>query len=47
MYTWSIRFSPLLVFPRIDMIQWLDGFITHVENKVNTTAVYGQIRKKH
>ena len=23
----------------------LDGFITHVENKVNTTAVYGQIRK--
>ena len=35
-----------LVFPRIDIIQWLDGFITHVENKVNTTAVYGQIRKK-
>ena len=23
----------------------LDGFITNVENKVNTTAVYGQIRK--
>ena len=23
----------------------LDGFITHVEKKVNTTAVYGQIRK--
>ena len=22
----------------------LDKFITHVENKVNTTAVYGQIR---
>ena len=35
-----------LVFPRIDIIQWLDGFIAHVENKVNTTAVYGQIRKK-
>ena len=38
-------FSPLLVFPRIDIIQWLNGFITHVENKVNTKAVYGQIRK--
>ena len=24
----------------------LDGFITHVENKVNTSAVYGQITKK-
>ena len=23
----------------------LDGFITNVENKVNTTAVYGQNRK--
>ena len=23
----------------------LDGFITHVDNKVNTTSVYGQIRK--
>ena len=23
----------------------LDGFITNVENKVNKTAVYGQIRK--
>ena len=23
----------------------LDGFTTHVENKVNTTAVYGQIRQ--
>ena len=23
----------------------LDGLITHVENKVNTTAAYGQIRK--
>ena len=23
----------------------LDGFITDVENKVNTTAVYGQIRQ--
>ena len=39
------QISPLLVFPRIDIIQWLDGFINHVENTVNITVVYGQIKK--